>query len=130
MGKMSTERQSVCGRFSFLWWSVCILLFRLASFRTTSRPLSRLRRWSGLRLPGCSGTFGHISRTCRSGAIDGRVRPFIGGDFADVLIACELLVQESNGSNAQMNTRGILKREMTDSRLRSSSVSWRFGSGG
>jgi hypothetical protein len=85
--------------FSFLGRSVYILLLRLASFGATSRPLSGLRGWSGLRLPGGC-VLGHIRWTGRRGAIDGGVRTFIGVDFANVLIASELLVQESKGSDA------------------------------
>ena len=95
--KTRIESQSVWGRFSLLGWSVRVLLFRLASLGTTSRPLSRLRGWSGLRFPSCGCTFGRVGGTCRSGTIDSGVRTFIGVDLADVRIASELLVHEPRG---------------------------------
>ena len=129
---MTVKRPSMCDGFSLLRRSVSILLLGLASLGATSRPLSRLWRWSGLGFPGGDCILGDIGGTRRSSAaIDSRVRAFVGGDFGNVLIVSELLVQKSRGDNRPISTRReIQKREMTDSRLRSSSVSWRFGRGG
>lgn len=116
--------------FSFLGLSVCILLLRLASFRATSWPLSRRRGWSGLGFSSGGGTLCHGGRTRRGGAVtvDGGVRTFVGVKFASVLVVSQLLVHEPN---APINTREqVCKWWTTDSRLRSSSVSWRFGRGG
>lgn len=94
---MTVESRSMYGGFSLLGRGVCILLLRLASFRTTSRPLSRWRRWRGLRFSGYGCTLGCICGTCRSGAIHSRVRTLIGVDLSNALAVSELLVQESRG---------------------------------
>jgi len=130
---VSVKKRSMCDGFSLLRRGVNVLLLGLASFGATSRPLSRLGRWSGLGFPGGDCILGDIGRTRRSSAaIDSRVGAFVGrGDFGNDLIVGELLVQKSRGDNAPIRIRReIWKREMTDSRLRSSSVSWRFGRGG
>jgi len=88
--------QSASDRFALLGWSVYILLLRLASFGATSRPLSRLRGWSGLRFSGGGGyILSHIGWTRGGGTVDGGVRAFIGVGFANGLVVSKLLVQES-----------------------------------
>jgi len=104
--------------FSFLGWSLCILLLCLASFGATSRPLSGLRGWSGLRLASSGCTLGHICRARGSGTIDSGMRAFIDVDLASVLIIVAavvvvinklLLVQESGQYIDQCTGRGACK---------------------
>jgi len=94
------KKPSTWNGFSLLGRSICILLLRLASFGATSRPLSRLGRWSGLGFPASSCIFSGIGGTRRSSpAVDSGVRTFVVVvvDFGNVLIVSKLLVQKSGG---------------------------------
>jgi len=124
-------------RWTLFGWSIYILLLRLASFGATPRPLPGLRGRSGLGFPSGGGggggggdgrTLGHVGRTRQSGTtVDSGVRTFVGIDFAHgVIVSNELLVHKAIAGTS-LSTQKICKRETTDSRLRSSSVSWRFG---
>jgi len=133
MVKKSTIKSwSVHDRCTLFGWSIYILLLRLASLGATPRPFSGLRRRSGLGLPSGGWTLGHVGRARRDGTtIDSGMRTFIDVGFANGwIISDELLVHKSVG-NTSISTRGVevCKKETTDSRLRSSSVSWRFGRG-
>jgi hypothetical protein len=119
-------------RFPFFGLNVRILLLRLASLGAASRPLSRRWRWSGLGSCGGGCILNHnISRNWGSGSVDSRVRAFIrAGFWYGRIDAGNLLVHESKGANNAPIRRGRSRKETTDSRLRSSSVSCRFGRGG
>ena len=84
-----------------------MFLLGLASLGATPRPLSRLWRWSGLGFPSGDYILGDICGTRRSSAaIDSRVRAFVDGDFGNVLIGSELLVQESRGETMHRSVHG------------------------
>lgn len=112
--KKTIKSRSLHDRLSLFGWRFYVLLLRLASFGATSRPLSGLRGWGSLGLGGGGGcTLGHGCRTGRSGAIDSRVRTFVGvglwhgrGDIGN------LLVHKSEESERWINQHdvGILCR--------------------
>ena len=132
--KMIIKSWSVYDRCTLFGRSVYILLLRLASLGATPRSFSGLRRRSGLGLSSDDWALGHVGRTRRSGTtVDSGVRTLIGVDFANGwTIGNKLLMHKSVG-NRSISTWGVevwsVRRETTDSRLRSSSVSWRFGRG-